>query len=42
MNNPPKELFLDENYTIQGVNITGAEIKEALIDNAIFKKYLKD
>ena len=42
MNNPPQELFLDENYTIQGVNITGAEIQEALINSAILKKHLKE
>ena len=35
-------IFLDELYNIDGVEITGAEIKEALIDNAIYKKRIGD
>ena len=34
-------LFLDQVYNI-GVELTGAEIKEALIDNAIYKKIIGD
>ena len=39
--NTPK-LFLDQIYTIDGVEVTGEEIKEALIDNAIYKKRIDD
>ena len=35
-------LFLDQVYNIDGVELTGAEIKEALIDNAIYKKIIGD
>lgn len=30
-------IFLNQVYNIDGVEITGEEIKEALIDNAIYK-----
>ena len=40
--NTPTKLFLDKIYTIDGVEITGEEIKEALIDNAIYKKRIGD
>ena len=33
-----KQLFLDETYTLDGVEVTGQEIKEALIDSAILRK----
>ena len=36
--NTPTKLFLDQIYTIDGVEVTGEEIKEALIDNAIYKR----
>lgn len=35
-------IFLDQVYNIDGVEITGKEIKEALIDNAIYKKRIGD
>lgn len=35
-------IFLDQVYNIDGVEITGEEIKEALIDNAIYKKSIGD
>ena len=35
-------LFLDQICTIDGVEVTGEEIKEALIDNAIYKKRIGD
>ena len=31
-------IFLNQVYNIDGVEITGEEIKEALIDNAIYKR----
>ena len=33
-----KQLFLDETYTLDGVEVTGEQIKEALIDSAILRK----
>ena len=36
-----QQLFLDQVYTIDGVEVTGNDIKEALIENAIFRKHLK-
>ena len=33
-----KQLFLDETYTLDGVEVTGEEIKEALIDSFILRK----
>ena len=35
-------LFLDQIYTIDGVEVTGEEIKEALIDNAIHQNTTAD
>ena len=35
-------IFLDQFYNIEGVEVTGEEIKEALIDNAIYKKRIGD
>ena len=35
-------IFLDQIYTIDGVEIAGEEIKEVLIDNAIYKKRIGD
>ena len=40
MNN--HQLFLDELYTIDGVTVTGEQIKEALIDIHIVREHLKD
>ena len=40
MNN--HQLFLDELYTIDGVTVTGEQIKEALIDREITKSLLKN
>ena len=40
--NTPTKLFLDQIYTIDGVEVTGEEIKEALINNAIYKKRIGD
>ena len=34
------KLFLDETYELDGVILTGADIKEALIDNIIMKQHL--
>ena len=33
-----KQLFLDETYTLDGVEVTGEQIKEALIDSFILRK----
>lgn len=40
--NSTTKLFLDGHYIIDGVELTGEEIKEALIDNAIYKKIIGD
>ena len=36
------KLHLDENYTIDGVEITGAEIRDAIIDAAFLKGKLSE
>ena len=38
MSTNSKKLFLDQTYELDGVTITGEEIKEALIDSAILRK----
>ena len=35
-------IFLNQVYNIEGVEITGEEIKEALVDNVIYKKRIGD
>lgn len=40
--NTPTKLFLHQIYTIDGVEVTSEEIKEALIDNAIYRKRIGD
>jgi hypothetical protein len=35
------KLSLDQEYIIDGVTVTGEQIKEALIENAIFRKHLQ-
>ena len=37
-----KKLFLNETYTLDGVTVTGKEIKEALIDQAFLKGRLSE
>ena len=37
-----KKLFLNETYTLDGVTVTGEEIKEALIDQAFLKGRLSE
>ena len=41
MNNS-KKLFLNETYTLDGVTVTGEEIKDALIDQAFLKGRLSE
>lgn len=33
------KLFLDKTYNLDGVTITGEEIKNAIIENAIYRKH---
>ena len=42
MNTNSKKLFLDQSYEIDGVTVTGEEIKEALIDQAFLKGRLSE
>ena len=37
----PNQLFLDETYTLDGVELTGEQIKNAVIDSMIYRKHLK-
>ena len=36
-----QQLFLDQEYVLDGVTLTGEEIKNAIVENAIFRKHLK-
>ena len=36
-----KQLSLDQEYILDGVKVTGRQIKEALIENVIFRKHLE-
>jgi hypothetical protein len=38
---PTTQLFLDQEYILDGVTLTGEEIKAALIENAIMKEHFK-
>lgn len=38
----PTTLFLDQVYTIDGVKVTGAQIKEHIIDSKLYRKHLKE
>lgn len=33
------KLFLDETYNLDGVTLTGEQIKNAIIENAIYRKH---
>ena len=35
-----QQLFLDETYIIDGVTVTGEDIKNAMIDSMIYRKHL--
>ena len=35
------KLFLDQHYIIDGVEVTGEEIKNMMIENVIMKEHLK-
>ena len=35
-----QQLFLDKTYIIDGVTVTGEEIKNAMIDSMIYRKHL--
>lgn len=39
---PSIQLSLDETYIIDGVTVTGEEIKNAMIDSMIYRKHLGD
>jgi hypothetical protein len=39
---PTTQLFLDETYIIDGVTVTGEDIKNAMIDSMIYRKHLGD
>ena len=36
------QLFLDQEYILDGVTLTGEEIKNAMIDSMIYRKHLGD
>ena len=38
----PKQLFLDQVYTLDGVELTGEEIRDAVIDAALLKGKLSE
>ena len=40
--NTPTKLFLEEQYIIDGLVLTGEELKQSIIDSQILKNYLKD
>ena len=37
-----QQLFLDRHYIIDGVEMTGAEIKEHIIDSVLYRKHLEE
>ena len=37
-----KQLFLDQEYVLDGVTLTGAEIKEHIIDSILYRKHLEN
>ena len=39
---PTTKLFLDETYILDGVEVTGEDIKNAIIDSMIYRKHLGD
>jgi hypothetical protein len=39
---PTNQLFLDQTYTIDGVELTGEEIRDAVIDAAFLKGKLSE
>lgn len=38
----PNYLFLDETYIIDGVKVTGKDIKEHIIDSLIYRQHIKE
>lgn len=38
----PNQLFLDGHYVLDGVELTGEQIKNAVIDSMIYRKHLKE
>ena len=38
--NSTQKLFLDQTYVLDGVTLTGAEIKEHIIDSRVYRKRL--
>ena len=40
--NHPTTLFLDQEYVLDGVTLTGAEIKEHVIDSILYRKHLQE
>ena len=37
-----QQLFLDQEYVLDGVTLTGKQIKNAIVENAIFKAHLQN
>ena len=37
-----QQLFLDQEYVLDGVTLTGAEIKEHVIDSILYRKHLQE
>ena len=42
MNSTPTKLFLEDHYIIDGVELTGEEIRDAVIDAALLKGKLSE
>ena len=40
--NSTTQLFLDETYVLDGVELTGEQIKNAVIDSMIYRKHLQE
>ena len=40
--NTPTKLFLEKQYVIDGLVLTGEKLKQSIIDSQILKNYLKD
>lgn len=36
------KLFLDQSYVLDGVTLTGEEIKEHIIDSILYRKHLQE
>ena len=37
-----QQLFLDQTYTLDGVTLTGEEIKNHVIDSLLYRKHLQE